>query len=177
MLRTLLIISALFCLSDAVAQNRLFFQHRIALAYYPVSGENTSELISSMSTRGPLGVDGKRYYAYTLWQLRIGNRKGRQINKIVKRHDLKCRVSVHMPKLMQVSAKKQPDLEKKWAFYYQKMLEHENQHVKHAFRACAALITSKASQARLERYASRLQSRDSNLDLISQHGKLTGVTF
>lgn len=122
-----------------------------------------------MLANGPLSVDGKRYYAATLWRMRI--KPTSQANGILKSSDLDCYVSVQLPFYRAATARQQ----KSWDRMFIKLKEHENLHARQALRVCNNLRRSKAKAPRLKSYTNRLKLRDIRLDSLTQHGKLDGV--
>jgi predicted secreted Zn-dependent protease len=160
-------------LGQATAQNRVAYSHKVKVATYPVFGKSTRELEKGMHTNGPISHLGKRHYAYTLWQFRIGRNRFNIIPETSKATDFVCKVSVNLP----AAQIKIGDLSKKWDKFLTALIAHENIHVKQAIRLCNILKGAKVKPSRLQSFSKRLRLRDQKLDKDSQHGKLSGVSL
>lgn len=159
-----LALTTVFCAgAEELQPARLAYSHRLKKAFYPVQGANTGELISSMRQRGPIGHGNKRFFAYTLWQIKLVEGKG-----------VKCRISILMPHLWK-DRNHNLEIRVEWERFLRALVAHESEHVSMAMRSCRSLQSHDMNEAKLKSVSKRLKKRDLNFDRSNQHGILDGV--
>ncbi len=163
----------------------------IETRYYPVSGANSTEIWQSIQRRGPLGKDGKRYHAYTKWNI---NWRYRWVETPERCHLTSTSVSVEVEYLLpQLTSSRfdQPDFRKKWNRYYDALFAHEQQHKDFAVAAGREIedrlkqedeqSSCKRLQARLEQAAQQVidqyGAKEREFDRVTDHGVKQGVVL
>lgn len=165
--------------NESQIRNRVAYAHKINLSYYPVEGQTLDQLNSSMFERGPIGHSNRRYFAYTLWNIKLNQRKaGKNQHKLAlsfaQAPNFQCYISMHLP-FLRIRKGAYEDLQSEWEIFYNNMLIHESRHVRNAIYACRVLSRSVASNSRLLSISNRLKQRDKKYDQITKHGILEGV--
>lgn len=171
-------ISGYFCAkaeSQALSQ-RIAFSHKVRVSYYLVEGKNSSELKSSMLERGPIGYEHSRFFAYTLWYMKIGRSRRHSLAKIARRSDLLCDVSVQMP-YWRDNRESSAEFTEYWEKFIASVAAHESRHVRYAVRSCRHFLKTKGTAAYLAVVSKRLKLRDESYDLKTGHGLLEGVSL
>ena len=132
--------------------------------YYPVYGADSPAILKSILQNGPVGKDGKRYHAYTQWDIRWGyrwveTRKRCQLAST----SVSVEIEYLLPEL-KTTTFREKDYRKKWDRYFNALLRHEQQHKDLGVQA-AREIDAKLAQAEDQPGCAQLKNR---LDAIAE---------
>ena len=118
---------------------KLRYRDDVAYDYYPVTGKNFQELISSTNINGPFDpVDRKKYAGQTKWNVGWSYKfnssytiDGPYLNVSLNIFDIEFMsdITVLIPVLQENSSLSHPDL-KLWEQFSQGLLDHEHDHVR-----------------------------------------------
>src|SRR5574340_230908 len=125
----------------AVAPQKINLRYRedVAYDYYPVTGKNFQELMSSTNSNGPYDTaEGKRYAGQTRWNIGWSYKfsssytiEGAYLYASLHIYDVEflSDITVLIPQLQENRDLSHPDM-KLWEQFSQRLLDHEHDHVK-----------------------------------------------
>ena len=125
---------------DEASQDiKLSYRNEVSYDFYPVTGKNFQELISSVNLNGPLDAgDGKRYAGQTKWNTgwsysfnssyTIDETSTMYVSLNITNIEFMYDISVLLPVLRDRTKLSDHDLIL-WDHFVQKLLEHEHDHV------------------------------------------------
>jgi len=158
---------------------------------YSISGTSEAGLRREMSAKGPLGADGRRYDAYTLWHIswRYNYRQDGALCRIGS-ITTKVEVTMTLPRWDGESAA-QDGLRARWRKYFAALTEHENGHrvhgrdAAHEIDAAIARLPGQSNCVALGNAANSLgnqiihkyNERDLDYDRRTDHGRTQGARF
>jgi predicted secreted Zn-dependent protease len=153
---------------------RIAFPKRVQVSFYPVEGKTAAQLRASMMERGPIGHENIRFYAYTLWHMKIAEAKIAGVENSAKHRELSCYISMFLP-FLRPDSSRSIESELQWTHFMSSIVAHESRHVRNVVRACRQLSRVQLKDSFLLAISRRLKKRDQEYDARTQHGKLEGV--
>lgn len=151
---------------------RVAFPHKVRVSFYPVEGATVDELHSSMLERGPIGHGNKRFFAYTLWRIKLLSSRDRHSS----RGKFQCYISMLLP-FLRPDKDRNKDITLKWKSFLESIVAHESRHVRNVIYACRVLNRTNINETKLRVVSRRLKSRDEEYDNRTRHGLLEGVSI
>jgi predicted secreted Zn-dependent protease len=110
-------------LTTAQAEPRI----SIDLQHYSIQGGDRSSIRREIASKGPVGKNGKRYHAYTQWNIEWGYRWIESSGKCrIQQSDVEVKIDMLLPRLE--AGQRDEELQIAWENYYDALLHHEQWH-------------------------------------------------
>jgi len=172
------VITSLFARSDI----------QIAYEYYPVKVSKVSELPTTLNKASPITEDGKKYHAYTRWNIEWRYRWRVWENRCkVSTVSTRLTITYTLPKLINLTQNE--TIDQVWNEWYPNLVAHEKNHATNAIktsqdieeaimkvpenRECEKL--GKEVNKVAEKLMDELAQKNKEYDRATNHGKTEGA--
>jgi len=101
---------------------------QVTTRHYQVQGNDSASIRNNINRLGPTGKSGKRFHAYTQWNIRWNYRwveSNRQCK--INRVEVAVDIDILLPELV-ADDQQAASLQQGWDRYYQALQKHEHQH-------------------------------------------------